>query len=148
MVNINQIKQLRKETGVSIVECQKALETTKGDIEKAKKILKKLGQAFMEKKTKRGVKEGIIESYVHPNKKIGVLIELSCESDFMAKSENFRKLAHELCLQIAAMNPEKDSLMSEPWIKDETKTIKDLIGEHIIKLGENIVVKNFTRYEI
>ncbi len=94
------------------------------------------------------LKQGIIESYIHQNKKIGVLVELRCETDFVAKTEEFKKLAHELCLQIAAMNPKKTSLLRQPWIRDETKTIKELIDEYIAKLGENIIIKRFVRYEI
>jgi len=114
----------------------------------AKKILKKQGRSFVAQRTQRETREGIIESYLHPNKKIGVLVELNCESDFVAKSEDFQKLAHELCLQIAAMNPKKGSLLSQPWIKEETKTVKDLVSDYIVKMGENIVVKRFARYEI
>lgn len=148
MVNIDQIKQLRQETGVSISECKKALEETKGNNEKAKEILRKWGRELAGKKAERDVFLGIVESYIHPDKRIGAMVELRCETDFVAKSEDFKKLAHELCLQIAAMDPEKDSLMSQPWIKDETKTIKDLIEEYIAKLGENIVVKKFIRFDI
>jgi len=163
MVSIDQIKQLRQETGVSISECKKALEEAKGDYEKAKEILRKWGKKLAGKKADRKAFSGIIESYIHPNKKIGVLVELRCESDFVAKSERFKGLAHELCLQIAAMDPifleEEDipeevsdregiSLLSQLWIKDETKTIKELIEEYIAKLGENISVKRFIRYEI
>ena len=148
MITIDQIKNLRKETGVSIMECKKALKETKGDIEKAKEILKKWGSQFAGKKIKRETGQGIIESYIHPGKKIGAIIELHCESDFVARSEDFQKLAHELCLQIAALDPQKDSLMRQPWIRDEAKTIKDLIQEYIAKLGENIIVKRFIRYEL
>jgi elongation factor Ts len=194
MVSIDQIKKLRQETGISILECKKALEEAKGNLELAKEILRKWGKDFTRKKGEKETKEGIIESYIHSNKKIGVLIELLCQTDFVAKSKEFQKLAHELCLQIAAMNPlflkaedipeeflagerkiyqeqfkncdkpqkiidqivegklkkykEEISLLSQPWIKDETKTIKELIDEYIMKLGENIVVKEFVRYEI
>ena len=92
--------------------------------------------------------QGVIEAYIHPNKKIGVLVELRCETDFVARTEEFKTLAHELCLQIAAMNPKKTSLMSQLWIKDETKTVKELIDEYIAKLRENITVKRFIRYQI
>ncbi len=92
--------------------------------------------------------QGVIEAYIHPNKKIGALVELKCETDFVARTEEFKKLAHELCLQIAAMNPKKSSLIRQPWIKDEAKTVKDLVEEYIVKLGENIIVKRFVRYEI
>ena len=97
---------------------------------------------------KKELTQGIIETYIHPNKKIGAMVELLCETDFVARTEEFKKLAHELCLQIAAMNPKKTSLMRQPWIRDETKTIKDLIDEYIAKLGEDIVIKKFVRYEI
>jgi len=148
MISIDQIKQLRQETGVSITECKKALEQAKGDLEKAKEILKKWGKEIAGKKAERETGLGIIEAYVHPDKRIGAMIELRCETDFVAKSKDFKELAHELCLQIAAMDPEEDSLLSQPWIKDETKTIKELIDEYIAKLGENIIIKGFIRYEI
>jgi elongation factor Ts len=146
MITINQIKQLREETGISISECKSALEKANGDPKLAKEILRKLGKNLAMKKSEREVKQGIIESYVHPGKKVGAMVELCCESDFVARSKDFQKLAHELCLQIAAMDPEKTSLLSQPWIRDETKTIKDLIDEHIAKLGENIIIKRFIRY--
>jgi len=148
MINIDNIKQLREETGVSVSECKKALEKAKGDFEKAKEILKKWGKEIAGKKSERKVGEGIIESYIHPGKKIGAMVELCCESDFVARSENFQKLAHELCLQIAAIDPEETPLLEQPWIKDETKKIKDLIEEYIAKTGENIIVKRFIRYVI
>ncbi len=148
MVNIDQIKQLREETLVSISECKKALEETGGDFEKAKEILRKWGKELAGKKAERDVLLGIVESYIHPNKKVGAMVELCCETDFVARSEDFKELAHELCLQITAMDPEEDSLLSQPWVKDETKTIKDLINEYIAKLGENIVVKKFVRFNI
>lgn len=149
MVNVGQIKQLRQETGVSISECKKALVEAKGDIEKAKEILRKRGQDFAQTKAERETCEGIIETYIHPNGKIGVMVELCCETDFVASCEEFRTLAHELCLQIAAMNPaDEESLISQPWIRDESKAIKDLIDEHIAKIGENVVIKRFVRYEM
>lgn len=147
MISINQIKQLREETEISISECKKALEKAKGNSEKAKEILRIRGQSLAKKKKEREVKWGIIESYIHPGKKIGALIDIRCESDFVAKSEDFKKLAHELCLQIAAIG-EDPPILKQPWIRDETKTIKDLIDEYIARLGENISVKRFVRYEI
>lgn len=148
MISIGQIKQLRQETGVSITECKKALEKAKGDFDKAKEILRKWGKELAGKKSEREAGLGIVEAYIHPDKRIGAMIELRCETDFVAKSKDFKELVHELCLQIAAMDPEKDSLLSQPWIKDETKTIRELIDEYIAKLGENIIVKRFIRYEI
>lgn len=194
MVDIKLVKQLRQETDVSITECKKALEEAQGDIEKAKEILRRWGKDLAGKKTDRDVAQGIIETYIHPNKKLGVLLEIRCETDFVAKSEQFQKLAHNLCLQIAASKPLfikeedvpenfldgerkiyqeqfKDSgkpkeiidqiiegklkkykqeilLMSQLWVKDEVKTIKNLIDENIAKLGENIKVKRFARFKI
>jgi len=194
MIDIDLIKQLRKETGISLAECKRALEEARGDLERAKEILRKWGQEVAGKKAEREAKEGIVDSYLHLNKRIGVLLDIRCESDFVAKSPDFQKLAHELCLQIAAMKPlfvkeddipkeiiakEKEiykeqlkdsgkthkiideilegklekykkeiSLFSQLWIKDEARTVKNLIDEYIAKVGENIVIKKFTRYEI
>ena len=148
MITIEQIKQLREETGVSISECKKALEGAKGDIKKAKEILKKIGQDFAKNKSQRETKQGIIESYVHSGKRIGAMVELHCESDFVAKSEDFQKLAHELCLQIVAIPPEEIPLLKQPYIRDEAKTVRDLIDEYLAKFGENIIIKRFARFEI
>jgi elongation factor Ts len=149
MVSITQIKQLREETGISISECKKALEEAGGDIKRAKEILKKWGKEFAQKHSEREAKEGIVATYLHPNQRIGVILELNCETDFVAKSEDFQNLAHELCLQIASMDPKDiDSLFAQPWIKDETKVVKDLFDQCVAKLGENISLKRFTRYEI
>lgn len=147
MFNIDQIKKIREETGVSISECQKALNEAGGNTEEAKEILKKHGKELARKKKDRATSQGIIESYIHTNKKVGVLLELNCETDFVAKSNDFQKLAHELCLQIAAID-EETPLLSQPWIKDESKTIKELIDGYIAKLGENITVKRFIRYKL
>jgi elongation factor Ts len=147
MVTIDQIKQLREETAVSVQDCKKALIDAGGDLKKAKEILKKWGKDLAAKKASRGTEQGIIASYIHPNKKIGVLLELDCETDFVAKSQDFQNLVHELCLQIAATR-EENPLLEQFWIKDQTKTIKDLINDYISKTGENIVIKRFTRYEI
>ena len=163
MITIDQIKQLREVTGVSISECKKALQEANGDGAKAKEILRKRGQDFAKKRIEKEAGQGIIESYIHPGKKIGTMLELRCESDFVAKSEDFQKLAHELCLQIAAISPEEvdelhssppfanarvTELLRQPWIKDESKNIKELIEEHIAKFGENIILKRFIRYEL
>jgi len=147
---IDKIKQLREETGVSITECKNALTETKGNIEKAKEVLRKRGAALAQKKKDRVTSQGIVDCYIHPNKKIGVLLELNCETDFVAKGKDFQDLAHELCLQIAGtqVDDEKTSLLQQPWIKDESKTVKELVDEYISKLGENIIVKRFVRYQL
>ena len=147
MVNIDQVKELREQTAVSVSECKKALEEAKGDPLLAKEILKKWGRDLAGKKTSRETYQGIVDAYIHPNKKVGVLLELACETDFVAKSGDFQNLAHELCLQVAAMG-EEIPILEQPWIKDNTKTVKSLIDECIAKLGENITVKRFIRYNI
>jgi elongation factor Ts len=147
MIAIDQIKKLREETAVSVSDCKKALEEAKGDYQEAKKILKKWGKDLANKRSDKEASQGIIESYIHPNKKIGVILELSCETDFVAKSPAFQKLAHELCLQIAAMGDDP-SLLEQPWIKDEQKTVKDLIDEYVVKVGEKVAIEKFDRYEI
>ena len=148
MSNLEQLKQLREETGVSMGECQKALAEAKGDIAKAKEILKKLGKELAQKKQSRETKQGIVDTYIHPNKKVGAMIELRCETDFVAKNHDFLKLAHELCLQIAAIDPEEIPIFEQPWIKDQAKTVKNLIEDTIAKLGENIILEKFIRYEL
>ena len=105
MADLEQGKKLRAETGVSITECKKALEKANGNFDEAKKILREKGIEIVGKRAEKATGQGIIESYVHPNKKVGILLELRCESDFVAKSEDFRNLAHEICLQAAAMKP-------------------------------------------
>lgn len=148
MITIDQIKQLREETGLSISECKKALEQAGGNLKEAKETLKEWGRKFAADKQEREAGQGVVESYVHPGKRIGAMVELRCESDFVARSLDFQKLAHELCLQLAAISPKEVPLPEQPWIRDETKKIKDLIDEAIAKFGENIVLKNFVRYEI
>ena len=148
MSNLEELKQLREETGVSIGECQKALSLSKGDITKAKEILKKLGKELAQKKSERVTCQGIIDAYIHPNKKVGAMIELRCETDFVAKNPDFLKLAHELCLQVAAVDPEEIPILEQPWIKDQAKTVKSLIEDTVAKLGENIILEKFIRYEL
>lgn len=147
--NINQIKQLRDETGLSIVECKKALEESEGDREKAIETLKKSQKILVSKKSEEEAKEGLIETYSHSNSKIGVLIEINCQTDFVAKNQEFKNLAHNLAMQIAATDPSDiKALLEQPFIKDQNKTIGDLISEYIAKLGENIKVSRFIRYQI
>lgn len=146
MIDLEKIKKLRQETSFSIAECEKALEKAKGDLKKAKELLMEWSKDFASKKIEKQTKEGIIESYIHPNKRIGVLLELRCQTDFVSRSQEFKNLAHEICLQIAAMG--EKNLLEQPWIKDEKKKIKDLISEHIAKFGENVKIERFIRYEL
>ncbi len=131
------------------MECKRALEETEGDEKKALKVLDKKGAEKAIKKSTREAKQGLVEAYIHNDGKKGVILELNCETDFVARNEQFKELAHDLAMHIAAMAP-KDSkeLLSQPFIKDEQKTIGDLIKETIAKLGENIKIGKFLRLEI
>ncbi|MFZ3074512.1 MAG: elongation factor Ts [Minisyncoccales bacterium] len=147
MANIELIKQLRDETGISIGECKKAVEEG-GSIEKAKEILKKWGKDLASKKSDRTTGQGKVDAYLHANGKIGVMVELRCETDFVANSDDFKCLAHELCLQIAAMGDDLEIILASPWIKNPAKSVKDLIEEAVAKVGENIILKKAARFEI
>lgn len=149
MVDIKLLKKLRNETSVSITDCRKALEESNSDYRKALEILRKSGLEKAAKKSEREVLQGIVDSYIHQNGRVGALIEVSCETDFVALTDVFKQLTHEICMQVAAMNP-KDvkALLKQEYIRDNSKTIEDLIKETIAKLGENIVVKRFQRFEI
>ncbi|KKR03491.1 MAG: Elongation factor Ts [Parcubacteria group bacterium GW2011_GWF2_39_13b] len=146
---IDKIKQLREQTGISIAECKKALEKTNGDMEKAMEALRERSRELVDKKAGAETKEGIIESYIHSNSKIGALVELNCQTDFVALNQDFRALAKDLAMQIAATEVENiDDLLAHPFIKDPSKTIQDLINESIAKLGENIKISKFVRFAI
>lgn len=145
VVNITLLKQLRNETGVSIADCRKALEETNNDYKKAIEWLKKRGLEKAEKKADRATSQGLIESYTH-NGRIGVLVELLCETDFVAKTDEFKHLAREIAMQVSAMNPENvEVLLNQEYIRDASQTIEQLIKSVIGKLGENITVKRFSR---
>lgn len=146
MVDIALLKQLRNETGVSITDCRKALEETDNNLEKARQWLKKHGLEKAGKKAERTTSQGLIESYIHQNGRIGAMVEVLCETDFVARTDEFKRLAHEIAMQTAAMQP-KDvpSLLTQEYIRDSSKTIEQLVKEAIAKLGENIVIKRITR---
>lgn len=149
MVNIDLLKKLRNETSVSIADCRKALEESKNDYKKALDVLRKSGLEKAAKKSERVALQGIVDSYIHQNGRVGALVEVSCETDFVALTDEFKKLTHEICMQVAAMNPkDAPALLEQEYIKDSSKTIEILIKEVISKLGENIVVKRFQRFEI
>ncbi len=147
--SIDQIKKLRQLTNISVQECKKALEESGGDFEKAQKLLKERGAEMMEKKKERETKEGLIGMYLHQNQKVGAMVKVFCESDFVARNKIFQDLVHNLAMQVAAMDPKDiDELLEQVYIKDIKKKIKDLIEEAIVKLGENIRVEEFKRMEI
>lgn len=145
---INDIKKLRELTGAGVMDCKRALEDADGDVEAAVKLIHERGLIKASKKGERKTGAGLIESYIH-NERVGVLLELRCETDFVARADVFRNLAHELAMQIAAMNPENmELLFNQPYIKDESITVSELIKRGIATLGENIKVERFCRYEI
>ena len=194
MISAKEVQQLREMTGVGMMDAKKALEEAGGDMDKAGEFLRKSGAAKALKKSARSVEQGVVESYIHAGNKVGVLLKLLCETDFVARNEQFRQLAHDIALHIAGMKPlyvsadeipeevkESEmriykgqiegsgkpedivnkiiegkmqayasdvSLLDQPYVKDQDKKVKDVIEEHIAKLGENIKVAGFTRYEI
>ncbi len=189
-----QIKELRDATGAGVLEAKKALENTGGDFEKAVDLLREKGAARAAKRADRAASEGIIELYAHPGNRVGVILELNCETDFVARNEEFRNLAHELALHIAAMSPryitreevpqgeldrelevlkaqakaegkpdniiekivqgrltkfyEEFCLLEQPFVKDDSVKVSDMITDTIRKTGENVIVRRFARYEL
>jgi len=149
MANTELIKELRDKTQMSIKEIKKALEQAGDDVGKALEFLKEQGAKIAEKRSERETGQGVIEAYVHGNGKMGVLVDLRSETDFVAKNEQFKQLAHDIAMQIASMDPKDvDELMSQPFVKDQDLTIDELIKEYIGKLGENIKVERFTRFSL
>ena len=142
------IIKLRGITGAGVMECKRALEEAKGDVDKAVGIIKERGLAKAESKKERKTGAGLVYSYVH-NDRVGVLMEIRAETDFVVRSEPFKSLAHELAMQIAAMSPENvETLLDQLYIKDESVTIGNMIKGTMAKVGENIQVERFMRYEV
>jgi len=146
---IELVKKIRNETGLGVMEIKTALEEAKGDEKKAKEILKAKGFEKAEKRAERETHQGIVATYTHSTGKIGVMVELLCETDFVAKNEDFLSVAKDLCLQVAAMNPKNiKELLEQEFIKDPTLKIKDLVTALNSKFGENIKVGRMERFEI
>lgn len=144
-VNVDDIKKLREEMGAGIADIRQALEQANGDMQKAKEVLKQKGLDKAAKKSTREVKAGLVEVYSHAGR-VGVAVEILCETDFVTKTEDFKNLAHEIALQIASMNPENnEELLSQEYIRDNSITIADLVKIVIGKLGENIQIGKFSR---
>ena len=170
-ISVDAIKELRDMTCASIAHCKKALEESDGDIKKAVLLLRKRGLEIAAKKQDRSVKEGRIEAYVHLGNKIGVLLEVNCESDFVARNNEFTQFTKDVAMQIAACSPQyikkedvpadvlkhekskedfikANCLMEQAFIKDPGLTISDYLGTIVTKLGENIVIRRFIRYKV
>lgn len=163
-ISIEIIKDLRHQCGAGVMECRNALLEAKGDIEKALQLLKERGLLKAEKKADRVTTQGLVEAYVHTGGRIGAMVEVNCETDFVARTDEFKELAHDLAMQVAALSPQYISeeelpdgadvepqavcLLQQPFIRDPGKTVRDMIVEVIAKVGENIRVSRFTRYEL
>ena len=163
-ISADLVKKLRERTGAGVMECKRALEEATGDIDRAVVVLQERGMAMAEKKAHRETSQGMVEAYIHAGGRLGSLVELNCETDFVARTDDFKQLARDLAMQVVASSPafvaEEDlpdgaegdpkdlCLMLQPFIKDESRTIGDLVKEVIAKTGENIRVRRFTRFEL
>jgi len=171
-INAKDIQKLREASGAGVMDCKKALAKASGDFNQAIKHLRQKGMAIAAKKSSREAREGKIEAYVHLNNKIGVLVELSCETDFVARCDDFKQLARDLAMQVAALNPlyvrkedvpddvvkenkkdiedfyKRNCLIEQDFIKDQSKTVQSYVTEVIAKIGENIVVRRFVRFQL
>lgn len=160
------IKELREATGAGVMDAKRALEEAQGDVSKAKAILREKGVAAAAKRADRETSNGVVESYIHAGGRIGVLVEVNCETDFVANTEDFRQLARNVAMQVAAMNPQLISaderagnpqlegsdeelcLLSQPFIRDGSRTIQTLVSDTVAKTGENIRIRRFVRFEL
>ena len=163
-INVAAIKALREEMGAGVMDAKRALEESGGDVDGARELLRQRGVAAAVKKADRSANEGLVEAYIHGAGRVGVLVEVNCETDFVARTDDYRKLAHNLAMQIAAMSPryvdEADipegepgdpaelALMAQPYIRDASMSVRDLVLEVAGKLGENIRVKRFSRFAL
>ena len=162
-ITLDQIKELRERSGAGVMDCKRALEATNGDLDKAVAYLAEQGIALAEKKAHRITAQGLVDSYIHAGR-IGAIVEVNCETDFVARTPEFQALVHEIAMQVVASNPlvvsqeelpedtegspDQLVLLEQPYIRDPAKNIRQLINETIGKTGENIQVKRFERFEV
>jgi elongation factor Ts len=148
-INVEILKKLREETGAGVIEVKKALDDNAGDYEKAKALLMSKVSAKAAKKADRVTKDGLVEAYIHGAGKVGSLICLACETDFVAKTDEFKKLAHEVAMQVATDEyADVAALANSEYIRDPSKKIQDLINEVIAKVGEKIELRSFVRFDV
>lgn len=163
-VTTEDVKRLRDETGAGMLDCKKALDEANGDFEKAKEVLRKKGFEQAAKRAERETAQGLIYSYIHHNDQLGVLLEINCETDFVARTDDFRDLAKKVAMHIAGAaplyvskeeipagskdDPKEVALLEQPYIQDESVTIGDMIAEAAGKTGENIRVRRFARFDL
>ncbi len=161
-VSTEKLKELREQSGAGVIACRNALIEAADDLNKAIEILKKNSLFVAEKKKGRTASQGLVECYVHAGGRVGAMIEVNCETDFVARTDEFKKLAHELAMQVAAMGPlyvskdklpegsdakpEEVCLLAQPYIRDPARTVQDIVTETIARTGENIVVSRFIRF--
>ena len=149
MANVQDVKMLRQMSGLSMIRCKEALDETGGDFQKAKEVLRKQGAKITEKKASRQTSAGIVDSYIHAGGKKGSLVQLLCETDFVARNEKFKELAHDIAMQIVVVDPANEAeLLASLFIKDESKSIKDRIDDAVSLLGENIKLGKFYIIEL
>ncbi|MBM2826476.1 MAG: Translation elongation factor EFTs/EF1B dimerization [Dehalococcoidia bacterium] len=162
-ISASTVRELRERTGAGVMDCRRALEDAAGDIDKATDVLRQNGLARAEKRASRVASQGLVDTYLHAGGRIGAMVELNCETDFVARSDYFHQLAHDIAMQVAAANPTyigdddippasdvnpEDCLLLQPFIKDPGKQVKDIITDVIAKTGENIKVRRFSRFEL
>ncbi len=163
-IPLDRVKELREESGAGIMQCRNALTEAQGDMEKAHQILKEQGLLKAKEKEERATTQGLVEAYIHTGGRVGAMVELNCETDFVARTDEFKELAHQLAMQVAAMSPvfisredfsegndlepQTACLLLQPYIKDPDKSVQEIITETIAKVGENIKVSRFTRFEL
>jgi len=158
------VKRLREETGAGVMDSKRALEESGGDFDRAKELLREQGVAAAAKRADRSTGQGIVESYIHGGGRVGALVEVNCETDFVARTDTFKALARDVAMQVAAMNPlglsEEDvpedapgdrkshALLDQAFIKDPSRTVRDLVQDAISQTGENVRVSRFARFEL
>jgi len=163
-ISIEMVKELRAQCGAGIMECRNALFEVDGDVAKALQVLKGKGLLTAAKKAERATTQGLVEAYVHTDGRLGALVEVNCETDFVARTDEFKELAHNLAMQVAALSPQfiteeeipegadiepqAACLLLQPYIRDADKSVRDVIVEVIAKVGENIRVRRFSRFEL
>ncbi len=149
-IKVEDIKKLREKTGAGIADSRRALEEAGGDIKKAEELVKSWGIEKAAEKSDRAVKAGLVDAYIHGgSSRIGAMVEVNCETDFVARTDEFRNLVREVAMQVSAMNPKDvEELMGQDYIRDSSKKIEQLVKETIAKVGENIQIRRFARYEL
>ena len=165
MVTVDDVRRLREETGAGVMDSKRALDDAEGDFERARELLRERGIAAAARRSDRATSQGVVESYIHGEGRIGVLVEINCETDFVARTDDFRALARDVALQVAAMNPavlaledldedvpeaerEQSALLTQAFVKDQSQSVQQRIEETIASTGENIRVTRFARFEL